>query len=245
MKKNKKIIITALLILISLVAVVYTYLDFSFLFGLIENSYPSSIIKRINVVLISIIVAISGKDSLNSKDSVLLKTTFIAVCFAELSFVLNSLFGGIVFFFIAQVLLILRNSPGLKQKLSSASEASKLKLLDCSTIILALYVLIFRFVFYPVLKSSPLLMAFMLYASVLSISLWIGIANYLLGLFPKKNSLMVCIGMACFFISDILVGLSIITDSDVVYLISNSFIWVLYIPAILLLALSGYKYNEL
>ena len=245
MKKSKKVIIIILLILISLVAIVYMSLDFACLFGLIENSYPSSIIKRINVVLISIIVAISGKDSLNSKDSVLLKTAFIAVCFAEISFVLNSLFGGIFFFFIAQVLLILRNSPGLRQKLSSADKATKLKLLGCSAAILAFYVLIFRFVFYPVLKLSPLLLAFMLYAAVLSISLWVGIANYLLGLFPKKNSLMVCIGMACFFISDILVGLSIITDSDVVYLISNSFIWVLYIPAILLLAFSGYKYNEL
>lgn len=252
MGRIKKYIISILIMLIFLVAIVYMYLDFSHLFGLIEDSYPSSLIKRLDVFMIAVIVAISGKDRLSKKDSVLLKITFIAICCAEISFVLHNFFEGIAFFFIAQVLLILRNGQGLKQKLTVIDKTSKLKLIGCGIAILAIYILIFTFAFYPILELSPLLLAFMfyvlfmVYALALSMSLWVGMANYLLGLFPKKNSLMVCIGMICFFVSDFLVGLTILTNSDeFVYKLAYSFIWPLYMPAILLLALSGYKYNEL
>lgn len=245
MDKNKKIGITIIVVLASIVAIWFMYLDFSYLFGFIQNTYPSNIIKRIDVFLIAIIVAISGKDSLNKKDSILLKLTFIAICCAEMAFLLGSTYVGIGFFLICQIFLIIRNGQGLKEKLFSIEKSStKLKLIGCGVAIFSIFALIIVFVFYPILKLSVFLFVFIVYGLVLSLSFWVGEVNYILGLFPKKNSLMVSIGMACFFFSDILVGLIIILKSGTVYQLSYCFIWVLYVPAITLLAFSGYKYIE-
>ncbi len=246
MDKNKKKSITMIVILASLVAIWYMYLDFSNLFGFIENTFPSSIIKRIDVFLITIIVAIAGKDSLSKKDSVLLKIAFIAICCAEMAFLLHSTYGGIGFFLLSQILLTLRNGQGLKQKLFSIGDKwTKLKLIAWGIGIFLIFSLIIAFVFYPILKLSLFLFIFIVYGTVLSVSFWVGEANYILGLFPKKNSLMVAISMACFFFSDILVGLIMIIKSGIIYQLANCFIWVLYAPAIMLLAFSGYKHSDI
>ena len=246
MSKNKKKFITVVVILASIVAIWYMYLDFSQLFGLRENTYPSSIIKRIDVVLTAIIVAIIGKDSLSKKDSILMKLTFIAICCAEMAFLLGSTYGGIGSFLACQILLIIRNGQGLRQKLISVGDRpTKLKLIGWGAAILLIFVLIITFVFFPILKFGVFLFIFIGYGLVLSISFWVGEANYILTLLPKKNSLMVSIAMACFFFSDIMVGLIIIQTSGIIYLLSNCFIWVLYAPAIMLLAFSSYNYREI
>ena len=246
MDKNKKLSIKIIVILASLIAIWYMYLDFSNLFGFIENTFPSSIIKRIDVFLITIIVAISGKDSLRQKDSVLLKIAFIAICCAELAFLLHSTYGGIGFFLLSQILLIIRNGQGLKQKLFSIEDKStKFKLIGWGIGIFLIFSVIIAFVFYPILKLSLFLFIFILYGTVLSVSFWVGEANYILGLFPKKNSLMVATAMACFFFSDILVGLVMIMKSGIIYQLANCFIWVLYTPAIMLLVFSGYRYSDI
>lgn len=244
MDRSKKIILAILVVNITLFAAWYIGWDFSSLLWGAEKPSYSTLVKRFSVFLVAIIAAISGKDSLSKKDSVLLKASFIAICCAETAFLFRSTYGGIVFFLVAQILLILRNSQGLKQKLATADQTAKFKLIICGAAVFAIYILIFAGVFYSILKNSPLLIAFLVYGTVLSISLWVGQANYILSLFPKKNSIMVSIGMVCFFVSDILVGLVMLIKSGVVYQIANSFIWVLYIPAIMLLAFSGYKYSE-
>jgi hypothetical protein len=245
MDKNKKTSITIMVILASLVGIWYVYLDFSTLFRSIDNSFPSSIIKRISVFVITIIVAISGKDSLSKKDSALLKIAFIAICCAEMAFLLHSTYGGIGFFLLSQILLIIRNGQGLKQKLFAIeNKSTKLILFAWGIGIVLVYSLIISFVFYPILKSSPLLYMFIAYGTVLCVSFWVGEANYILELFPKKNSLMVSIAMACFFFSDILVGLVMVIKSGIIYQLANCTIWILYAPAIMLLAFSGYKYSD-
>lgn len=220
------------------------FFDFYNLFAITEITYPINIVKRLSVFLVAIIVVISGKDSLTKKDSVLLKLAFAAICSAELAFLFHSTYGGIGFFLVSQIMLIFRNGQGIKQKLNTMDKATKYKLIACGTAIFVAYGLILAFVFYPVIKLSVLFAAFIVYGSVLGTSLWTGIANYILKLFPKKNSIMVSIGMTCFFVSDILVGLVMIIKTGIIYQLADCFIWVLYTPAIILLAFSGYKYNE-
>jgi hypothetical protein len=80
-----------------------------------------------------------------------------------------------------------------------------------------------------------------LYGLILSISLWAGIANFVLSLFPDKNSKVIAIAMVFFYLGDILVGLDGLLSSGPIWLIATSLIWVFYTPAITLLAISSYK----
>lgn len=244
MSQSKKRLITGCIIVASLITILFMCLDFSNLFGIIEKTYPRSI-KRISVLFAALIVAILGKDSISKKDALLMKFSFLAICGAELLFFLGSTYGGIGAFLVSHILLTIRNSQGLRQRLLTLdNKSTKLKFIGSGIAIYAFFILILWFVFFPILKFSLLLYILLAYGLILSTSFWGGAANYILELLPKKNSLMVLIGIACFFFSDILVGLVVIKYPEPYYSIANSFIWVLYIPAIILLALSCYKPKE-
>lgn len=244
MSQSKKRLITGCIIVASLITIFYMCLDFSSLFGLIERNYPTSA-RRISVLFVAVIAAIAGKDSISKKDALLMKFSFLAICCAEFLFFLGSTYGGIGSFLVSHILLTIRNSQGLRQKLLTLdNKLTKLKFIGSGIAIFAIFMLILWFVFFPILKFSLLLYILMVYGLILSASFWAGAASYILGLLPKKNSLMVFIGIACFFFSDILVGLVVIKYPEPYYSIANSFIWVLYIPAIILLALSCYKPKE-
>ncbi len=81
-----------------------------------------------------------------------------------------------------------------------------------------------------------------IYGFLLSISLWAGLASCILKLLPLKNSKMAAAGMIFFYCCDVLVGLDTALEIGLPWLIANSFIWVFYIPALVLLSLSCYKY---
>jgi hypothetical protein len=81
------------------------------------------------------------------------------------------------------------------------------------------------------------------YLIILSASLWSGLASNILGLLPLRNSKMVAIGMISFFCCDVFVGLDAVMEAGLPWLLANSIIWVFYIPALVLLALSCYRYN--
>lgn len=245
MSKNKKIFLRCTVIIASLVAVWYMYLDFSKLLGFRDSTYPAYLIKRIDVVCAVLVVLATGKDALLKKDSFLLKLSFIAICLAEVFFVLSNTFGGIGFFLVCQILLSIRNSQGMKNKLSSLKDSStKKKLIFCGIGISVLYVMILCFVFYPILKISTFLFIFFVYGLFLSVSFFIGVASHILELFPRKNTLLISIGIAAFYFSDILVGLLIVLKEGLLNDLAGSFIWVLYAPAIFMLAFSGYKLDH-
>lgn len=244
MSQTKERVIAGCIIVTSLITIFYIFLDFSKLFGLMDHTFPYSI-RRISVLFVALIVAVVGKDSISKKDALLMKFSFLAISCAEFLFFLGSTYGGIGFFLLSHILLTIRNIQGLGQKLLTLdNKLTKRKLIGSGIAIFSIFILLVCFVFFPILKFSLLLYILIVYGLILSTSFWAGAANYILGLLPKKNSLMVFIGIACFFFSDILVGLVVIKYPEPYYSIANSFIWVLYIPAIMLLALSCYKPKE-
>lgn len=244
MINNKRSLIFAIIIIAFVIGLWYIYLDFSRFFGARGDTFPSSLIKRIEVVLAFFIVLLTGKHKLNQKDSILMKLTFIAICFAEVGFLLSKTYVGIFFFLICQIFLIFRNGQNLKQNLISIQKKDLYKLIVSGVVIFVVLLLLIAGIFYPALKFTNFLFIMFIYGMTLSISLWVGLASYFLNLFPRKNSLMILIGMICFFVSDFLVGIHLVMKHDTfVWLLANSFVWVLYNPAIILLALSGYDYD--
>ncbi|HYE09918.1 MAG TPA: hypothetical protein VEF53_07050 [Patescibacteria group bacterium] len=246
MSVNKRFLIQIIILAIICISVFTIVLDFSRLFGssILYVAYPNHIIKRINVVLAALLVWLAGKDSLNlnKQDNTKMKFVFIAIGCGEVSFLLAKPALAIGFFTVCQCLLIIRHCKGLRVKLIKASCPRKLKLALLLLILMSMPVFVI-IILYPMVKLDSTIFMGIAYSFVLSISLWSALTNHILALFPYKNSKMIAIGMLCFYLCDISVGLDGLLWSGTAWLLATSLTWVFYTPAITLLALSCYRYE--
>jgi len=204
--------------------------------------YPSSILKRINVLLAAAIAWAAGKDSLGFIDSRRMKAAFMFICIGEAAFASGSKAAGICSFVVCQTLLIIRNSNGLKNKLEHASRKQKQKMIISSLIVTLLFTVVVIIFSSFNMAYGPVFIAF-IYMLILSASLWSALTGNILGLLPLRNSRMAAIGMLFFYCCDVLVGLDAVLETGLLWLLANSFIWIFYIPALVLLAVSSYRYN--
>ncbi len=246
MAKRKKLYITIIVFIISALGIWFATLDFTRLFGqnYSYDIYPGALLKRIDVILAAFIALAVGKDGLSLRDSRRMKAAFMFIILGEAAFAIGERIFGIGMFSVCQTLLIVRNSTGLSNRLKHASHKQK-KGLIISGFIVMLTIVVFPFVFASLIKLSTALMVVFLYGIILSISLWAGLASNILALLPIRNSRMVAVGMICFYCCDVLVGLDAVMEVGTPWLFVNSFIWIFYIPALVLLALSCYRYDNI
>lgn len=242
--RKRLFLITAVIIIMAL-GVWSIILDFSRFIDM-DFSYdihPSALLKRINVIIASVIAWTVGSDGLSRRDSLIMKAVFVFVCLGETFFAIGERINGVYMFAGCQILLTLRNSTGLLRKLSSTSRRQTRVLLLTGMIIFAIPVVV-MILFKDLIYSYRSWTVIYTYGILLCISLWVGLSCGILGLLPPKNSYMVAVGMPCFFFCDILVGFDATLDVSFQWLTVNSLIWVFYIPALTLLALSSYRYKQ-
>lgn len=246
MTNRKKLYVSITLFIILALSIWFIILDFSRFYSqnYSYDIYPSALLKRINVLLAAFIAWVIGKDGLSLKDSRRMKAAFIFIILGEAAFAIGERVFGVGMFAVCQTLLIVRNSTGIKYKLKHASNKQK-KMLIISSAIVVLIIAVFSFLFASFIKVFSIALAIYIYGIILSISLWSGLASCILALLPKMNSVMAAVGMICFYCCDVLVGLDAAMEVGFPWLLVNSFIWIFYIPALVLLALSCYKYNKI
>jgi hypothetical protein len=242
---DKRLYISILIFIILALSLWFIVLDFSRFFSLNYDYdiWPSAMLKRINVLLAVAIAWAVGNDGLSLRDSKSMKAALLFAFLGEAIFLTGSLTIGICMFALCQTLLIIRHSAGMRSKFAHASYKQKLKLLLTSLMLLLILIAI-PILFSNLSKINSSIIIIYIYGILLSISLWAGLACNILGLLPSKNSRMAAIGMFCFYCCDILVGLDVILPVGLFWLWANSFIWVFYIPALVLLALSCYSYDS-
>lgn len=141
-----------------------------------------------------------------------------------------------------QTLLIMRHGEGLIPGLRRSVKRQR-SILYIISAVSAVALAVFAILFGTLITSSSTFIVVFLYAVVLNASLLTALANNLLHLYPPVNSRMAAVGMACFFCCDVLVGLDAVLAVGLPWLLANSFIWGFYIPALVLLALSSYRYG--
>jgi hypothetical protein len=243
MIKRKRYFLLISIIIVSIFSLWFIILDFSRFISL-DYSYdipPSAVLKRINVVLAAIICWSVGRDGIDPKDSRRMKAAFVFIILGEAAFNIGERAIGIGMFALCQTLLIIRNSTGLRYKWVKAGFKQKRKLFIPSLIIITSAIIPFLYDY--LFKPDNIFLIVYIYGIILSISLWTGHACSILGLLPKVNSRMAASGVTCFFCCDVLVGLDAVLEAGLPWLLANSFIWIFYIPALVLLALSCYRYN--
>lgn len=245
MMVKKKLFITVIVSVIFALVIWFAVLDFS-RFASLDYTYdifPSGLLKRICVVLAAMVAWVVGRDDLGFGDSLLMKSAFAFACLGEAALALGEQVGGVWMFAVCQSLLIMRNTTGLFEKLAHANYLQKVRLFLAGAFVYLLF-LIFLLLSHSFIGLTITTLTAYFYGIILSTSLLAALACNILQLLPRKNAEMAAAGVICFFCCDILVGLDAVLWKGIPWLLANSFIWVFYIPALVLLALSTYRYPE-
>lgn len=208
-----------------------------------KSSY-SIISSRFFTFLCVLLVWITGKDNLDKKDSLKMKLIFLIIFAGDMLMYYSKTIEGISVYAAAQILLTVRNSKGLWTTLHRNEFKSKLKLLVFLGFSFALFTIVLMSTAGRTLLQGTMFYFSVVYLVLLLISLWAAAANYLLNLFPKYNSNVLLFGMILFFISDLFTGFSVGFKTGFNWLICDSFTWVFFPMAILLVALSGYSFKR-
>ncbi|TJX15894.1 hypothetical protein E9840_01695 [Tissierella creatinini] len=249
MSQKKKNFVFIILFFIAVLSLGFILLDWLPLISKykLQISYKYSYSFKVIVVLLTtLLVFISGNDCLSKRDLKEMKRIFILVLLADSALVgFQTPVIGILFFSFVQLCLVFRNSKGMREVIKSDGNFKLRRSLFINTILVTtLFILNLVRIMDNHMENKLLLLIMVLYGFMVSLSLWTAMANYLLKLFPKTNSIMVALGMCFFALCDINVGLSLILPEGLIRTISSDLVWIFYAPALTLLALSGYKYKN-
>jgi hypothetical protein len=147
---------------------------------------------------------------------------------------------GVISFALAHFLLIRRNAYGLSEW---PAEAAMWALLAA---ILGGSLLIMFVVFYPRLKDNRSYFALLTgYAIVVGASFWAALVAFQVGFFPRGNAILIAVGVACFFLSDVCVGYYRSLPRNYTMAFATYLTWIFYAPALVLTALSGYDLDRI
>ena len=89
------------------------------------------------------------------------------------------------------------------------------------------------------LRLSVLIVPVLIYVLVLITSLWMGLETLRSDFYPVANRWFIAVGLSCFFICDISVGINSLNLP--ISSVSQCITWIFYTPALVLIAYSGYR----
>ena len=217
-----------------------------------DSSHYQHIAKFLVPVIAAVITLFIGKKSVCTRDRLLLQAAFAMIICADACFkIFHNYFipleenkgefisFGIIFFMLAQHLLIYRHT-----RVSDTDRSFPWVLFFPFAVAVSMAVLYFFRIY-----DSLLFFASVSYGPFLFCSLFVACRVHCKKYFPKRNARLIKRGMICFTICDLLTGLSLLTGADhspneIMAVIANNFIWCFYTPALLFLALSGFRHNE-
>lgn len=195
------------------------------------------------------IALLTGKDGIGRKDSILLAAAFCGIFIADIFMVLLCGYvpgdispyqvTGIIFFMIVQTLFSIRHSRNISYFLRrNVNEKRKNIIPDILVLLLCIAIPAVIVLYVKSEKTTPVMLV---YGAFLIFSVYSGWMTFCRGFFPKRNCLLIAIGLTLFFCCDVNVGLSAILPQSV----AHNLVWIFYTPALLLLAFSGYGSTEI
>jgi hypothetical protein len=244
MTQRKKITFTVILTLIAALSAVFYYLDWSRYLNdiviVISPLDPARAFKRIVSLLCLILVFITGTDAHNDKDRIFMRIIFVMIFAGDMALFFNANIAGIGIFFVTQLILVARNASGFIAFFISSSRA-RLDTAAAIGIVASIDAVLVRFVFLPLLEGRREFPFICVYMIALSVSLVAALLAPRIGRFNRRSALLISLGMVCFFLCDCTVGLRIALPEGLSRTLATSFTWVFYMPALVSIALSGYR----
>ncbi|MFA5065610.1 MAG: lysoplasmalogenase family protein [Dehalococcoidia bacterium] len=249
MSATKRAIVITLLFVILFLFGGYTTLDwYQFLTGTADFARPEIPYVRATKVAVSfisaILVFIIGRDGFNRGDTKRLVLAYAAIAVGDIFLVFDINMIGMAVFAIAHVFFIMRNGWGLKGYLTQKSTANRTWDIITALFILALAGGMMFGYFLPTMGPGLMFYLLLVYSIFLGVSLWAAWAAVRIGFMPKANAWLVAIGLSCFFVSDLLVGVHFATQPGQFQTCAIYITWLFYTPGLVLPALSGYRMDR-
>ena len=181
------------------------------------------------------------KDGFHPRDTQKLRAAYSLIVLGDIVFFFNvHSVIGVYCFALAHLLLIIRNAAGLR------GYARKGRLWILLVLIMGASMALMFLVFYPRLKGNmPYFYTLLGYAVIISGSLWAALAAFRIGFFPRGNAVLVAMGVAGFFLSDVCVGFYRSLPPGYEQVFATYITWWFYAPALVLTALSGYDLKKI
>jgi len=250
MTATRRTIVIALLFVILFLFGGYTTLDwYQFFTGTANFARPEIPYVRATKVAVSfisaILVFIIGRDGFNRGDTKRLVLAYAAIAVGDIFLVFDINMIGMAVFAIAHVFFIIRNGWGLKGYLAQKSTSNRAWDILTALFILALAAGLMVWYFLPAMGASLMFYLLLVYSLFLGVSLWAAWAAVRIGFMPKANAWLVAVGLSCFFVSDLLVGVHFATQPGQFQTCAIYITWLFYTPGLVLPALSGYKLHKL
>jgi hypothetical protein len=246
MTQRKKITITAILAVIAVLSATFYYLDWSRYLSdiviVISPLDPARVLKRIVSLLCLILVLITGTDAHDDKDRTFMRIIFVIIFAGDMTFFFNANIAGIGIFFVTQLILVARNASGFTAFFKSSSRA-RLDTAAAIGIVASIDAVLVRFVLQPLLEGRQEFLFICVYMIALSASLVAALLAPRIGHFNRRSALLISLGMVCFFLCDCTVGLRIALPEGLSRTLATSLTWVFYMPALVSIALSGYRHS--
>ncbi|MBE7440543.1 MAG: hypothetical protein HS115_18980 [Spirochaetales bacterium] len=187
----------------------------------------SRIIKYLSILLCLSLTLSFGQEGHDRRDKTTLRVAFMLTAIADLVIGISGYFvAGVSVFFLVQLVYILRHSRGFVWNRNE---------IISGLIVLAVVGAIFFYI-HPGLLEKGLFWPVLVYSLALGTSLWLALGTMWRKFFPRPASFFIAAGMLAFFLCDLSLGLSSGPDSR-----ARILVWFFYLPAQLLLALSGYR----
>jgi len=215
--------------IIVVIYLVFLYIDF--VSKGLENIY-SVRLKYSTIVICFIISLLIGSHGYSKEDKLLVQFARFFTLIADYFLVISSNPSmGIFFFSLVQITYIIRHS---------IMEDKKYKNLIFFIVALIIALITSLNIKIPSIDKDLIVLA-LIYASLLTTSLYCAVSTISRGKYLKKSSWVIALGMFLFFMCDLNVGLyNTVVEGNMKFLL-GFLIWIFYLPSQLLLTLSGFK----
>ena len=204
---------------------------------LMDGHGYQDVAKFATTALMTIIVLLIGRSGFCTRDRRLLQAGFLVSLCADFCFkILHDNLTGVCLFMIVQTLYIVRHT----RKTDVDKHFPKILWIPFGTMLL-MALLYWVGVFEKLMP--PIMISYSIFIACSALVAWL---TPRIGYYPATNAKCIKWGMVLFACCDICVGLSGLVSVDhsvqeIVATVTHNFVWIFYVPALALLALSGYK----
>ncbi|MFP2924872.1 lysoplasmalogenase family protein [Pyxidicoccus sp. 3LG] len=185
-----------------------------------------------------------GRNCVGSRDRLLLMAAFGVTLAADYFLVLTGkhFLVGVGLFLVVHILLTLRHAQGFRASLAPERRARTLRLLAITAVIAFSLTGVVLWNVAGILKRSGQEVVDVIYVLALTVSMWMGWGTLIRDTYPRLNAWFIAVGITHFYCCDVSVGLVADLPPGTLRSILDDMVGVFYTPALVLLALSGYRW---
>jgi hypothetical protein len=241
---RKETVVLAIMGVILLLTGTYAGVGWSSYLHGFHSSFPTGAGYARTVLCVVMVLLIGARDSVSRLDKRLLLAAFGLTLIADFFLILlDWMMIGTVLFLGVHALFIARHAEGFRDSLATASRARTIGWLVATGALAFGGSAILLHEVAPILLPTGMFAVDCIYIFVLALSLWMAWGAVLRSAYPSFNARLIASGMTFFYFCDVSVGLAAPLAGTSAGGILNNLVGFFYTPALVLLALSGFRFR--